>query len=212
LFDINKGNNGTCTPPAEGEYFCTAETGYDGPTGNGTPNGPLAVTQPSKILHHIVYPSANAFQDQWTPSPTLEGLEAAWERTKQEGKLEGGEEPALTHFVFTSEAKEEAIKAEGYKLAEGEKVLSATMHVYAKVGWGDELYVHLFHNGSSETNRTIVGTAVFPGEHKWYVLPPDTTPETNAELEALTMKAYLLMGGNYSDIFAWYVDLETKLS
>jgi hypothetical protein len=39
LFDVTKGNNGTCTPPAEDEYWCTAEVGYDGPTGWGTPNG-----------------------------------------------------------------------------------------------------------------------------------------------------------------------------
>jgi virginiamycin B lyase len=38
VFDVTKGNNGTCTPPAEDEYFCTAEVGYDGPTGEGTPD------------------------------------------------------------------------------------------------------------------------------------------------------------------------------
>lgn len=35
LFDITSGSNGTCS----GTYLCTAGTGYDGPTGNGTPNG-----------------------------------------------------------------------------------------------------------------------------------------------------------------------------
>ncbi|HEY4812372.1 MAG TPA: hypothetical protein VIH71_15070 [Solirubrobacteraceae bacterium] len=38
LSDVIKGNNGKCTPPTEDEYFCTAETGYDGPTGEGTPD------------------------------------------------------------------------------------------------------------------------------------------------------------------------------
>jgi hypothetical protein len=38
LFDITKGNNGTCTPPEDHEYFCTAEPGYDGPSGEGTPD------------------------------------------------------------------------------------------------------------------------------------------------------------------------------
>jgi hypothetical protein len=38
LFDVTKGSNGTCTPPTEDEYFCTAEVGYDAPTGEGTPN------------------------------------------------------------------------------------------------------------------------------------------------------------------------------
>jgi hypothetical protein len=35
LFDITSGSNGTCSP----SYLCTAGPGYDGPTGNGTPNG-----------------------------------------------------------------------------------------------------------------------------------------------------------------------------
>ncbi len=43
LFDITEGNNGTCTPPSEDALFCTAEIGYDGPTGNGTPDGPFRV-------------------------------------------------------------------------------------------------------------------------------------------------------------------------
>jgi hypothetical protein len=35
LFDITTGSNGSCSPA----YLCTGETGYDGPTGLGTPNG-----------------------------------------------------------------------------------------------------------------------------------------------------------------------------
>jgi Putative Ig domain len=35
FFDVTTGNNGSCSPA----YLCTAETGYDGPTGMGTPNG-----------------------------------------------------------------------------------------------------------------------------------------------------------------------------
>lgn len=35
LYDITMGSDGTCTP----SYLCTAGPGYDGPTGNGTPNG-----------------------------------------------------------------------------------------------------------------------------------------------------------------------------
>jgi subtilase family serine protease len=37
LNDITNGSNGTC--PLATQYFCTAEVGYSGPTGNGTPNG-----------------------------------------------------------------------------------------------------------------------------------------------------------------------------
>ncbi|MBS2531420.1 S53 family peptidase [Catenulispora sp. NF23] len=35
FYDVTSGNDGTCTP----SYLCTAGTGYDGPTGIGTPNG-----------------------------------------------------------------------------------------------------------------------------------------------------------------------------
>jgi subtilase family serine protease len=35
LFDIISGSNGACG----GSYLCTAGSGFDGPTGNGTPNG-----------------------------------------------------------------------------------------------------------------------------------------------------------------------------
>jgi len=35
LYDITSGSNGNCTPA----YLCNGEPGYDGPTGNGTPNG-----------------------------------------------------------------------------------------------------------------------------------------------------------------------------
>ncbi|NUR57200.1 MAG: hypothetical protein HOV87_00585 [Catenulispora sp.] len=38
LYDVTSGNNGSCSP----SYFCTATTGYDGPTGLGTPNGVAA--------------------------------------------------------------------------------------------------------------------------------------------------------------------------
>ncbi|MGZ2412077.1 subtilase family serine protease [Sphingomonas sp. F9_3S_D5_B_2] len=38
LNDVTSGTNGSCG----GTYFCTAGAGYDGPTGNGTPNGPGA--------------------------------------------------------------------------------------------------------------------------------------------------------------------------
>jgi subtilase family serine protease len=40
LYDVTSGNNGSCSPA----YFCTAQTGYDGPTGWGTPNGTTAFT------------------------------------------------------------------------------------------------------------------------------------------------------------------------
>ncbi|MEV6675007.1 putative Ig domain-containing protein [Streptomyces sp. NPDC051162] len=43
LNDVTSGANGTCNP----SYLCTAGTGYDGPTGLGTPNGTGAFTSGS---------------------------------------------------------------------------------------------------------------------------------------------------------------------
>jgi subtilase family serine protease len=42
LFDVTSGSNGRCTTgkrTANAPYLCTGLPGYDGPTGNGTPNG-----------------------------------------------------------------------------------------------------------------------------------------------------------------------------
>ncbi|GLV55582.1 peptidase S8 [Dictyobacter sp. S3.2.2.5] len=38
LFDVTSGSNGSCG----GSYLCTSRSGYDGPTGLGTPNGTAA--------------------------------------------------------------------------------------------------------------------------------------------------------------------------
>jgi hypothetical protein len=43
LYDVTSGANGSCSPA----YLCTAETGYDGPTGLGTPDGTAAFTSGS---------------------------------------------------------------------------------------------------------------------------------------------------------------------
>jgi hypothetical protein len=40
LFDVTSGSTGSCSTA----YFCTAQAGYDGPTGLGTPNGAAAFT------------------------------------------------------------------------------------------------------------------------------------------------------------------------
>jgi subtilase family serine protease len=41
LYDVTSGGNGRCTrgKTTTGAYLCTGVLGYDGPTGNGTPNG-----------------------------------------------------------------------------------------------------------------------------------------------------------------------------
>jgi PKD repeat protein len=49
LFDVTEGENGSC-----GSYLCQAEVGYDGPTGWGTPDGPLslpvAITEAATVI------------------------------------------------------------------------------------------------------------------------------------------------------------------
>jgi hypothetical protein len=50
LNDVVQGNNGDCTPAP----LCTAQAGWDGPTGLGTPNGTRALTSPTKSNHITV--------------------------------------------------------------------------------------------------------------------------------------------------------------
>ncbi|WP_267254215.1 S53 family peptidase [Catenulispora rubra] len=63
LNDVTTGNNGTCSPA----YFCTAEPGYDGPTGLGTPNGATAFASTASS-------GGNLLQ-----SPSFEGSSAGWQ-------------------------------------------------------------------------------------------------------------------------------------
>ncbi|HET9392767.1 MAG TPA: hypothetical protein VFO29_04465 [Candidatus Rubrimentiphilum sp.] len=48
LYDVTSGNNGTCSSGVTA-YFCTAGTGYDGPTGLGTPHGVSAFALPASV-------------------------------------------------------------------------------------------------------------------------------------------------------------------
>jgi hypothetical protein len=50
LFDVTAGSNGKCTPPEEHVYYCSAKVGYDGPTGLGTPDGPLELTSAPPLV------------------------------------------------------------------------------------------------------------------------------------------------------------------
>ncbi|MCW2643280.1 MAG: hypothetical protein JWP76_5586 [Dactylosporangium sp.] len=51
LFDVTSGNNGTCGAP-----MCNAGTGWDGPTGLGTPNGASAFTAGSSSAVSVANP------------------------------------------------------------------------------------------------------------------------------------------------------------
>ena len=65
VFDVTKGNSGSCIPPTEDEYFCTAEVGYDGPTGEGTPDN---------VFESIVAAGATGFATRvGGASATLDG-------------------------------------------------------------------------------------------------------------------------------------------
>jgi subtilase family serine protease len=61
LNDVISGSSGSCSPA----YFCTGEIGYDGPSGNGTPNG-LGAFQASPSSSPTPIPTV-----QPTPVPTI---------------------------------------------------------------------------------------------------------------------------------------------
>ncbi len=54
LVDITSGSNGSCG----GSYLCTARSGYDGPTGLGTPNSATAFAAPAPLLGALSFGSA----------------------------------------------------------------------------------------------------------------------------------------------------------
>jgi hypothetical protein len=76
LFDVTDGENGPCATVDDGggfsaTYLCQADVGFDGPTGWGTPDGPLslpvAITEPATVtandavtLHGMVDPGGLA--------------------------------------------------------------------------------------------------------------------------------------------------------
>lgn len=68
LIDVTSGSNGTCTPPSQDAYFCQAGPGYDGPTGEGVPNGPLGVEASPPNVSTLGPSSAS------TSSATLAGI------------------------------------------------------------------------------------------------------------------------------------------
>jgi streptogramin lyase len=68
LFDVTEGSNGSCA--TEVKYLCTAQVGYDGPTGWGTPNGVITLAPPENTALPVASP---ATPDQAVPEATTNG-------------------------------------------------------------------------------------------------------------------------------------------
>ncbi|GAA0929061.1 hypothetical protein GCM10009554_11130 [Kribbella koreensis] len=63
LNDVVEGNNGECKPAP----LCTAQPGWDGPTGLGTPNGLASLTSPTKANRITVTTPTQQFSSVGTP-------------------------------------------------------------------------------------------------------------------------------------------------
>lgn len=72
LFDVTEGHNYSVGDGSCGSYLCEAEVGYDGPTGNGTPDGALA-TEPSATTEAAIEISKTAAELEGSVNP--EGME-----------------------------------------------------------------------------------------------------------------------------------------
>jgi hypothetical protein len=57
--DVTTGSNGTCEPARQ--YLCHAGTGYDGPTGLGTPDGTSGLSGPSGNAVSVINPGTRVF-------------------------------------------------------------------------------------------------------------------------------------------------------
>ncbi|MFD9636770.1 S53 family peptidase, partial [Streptomyces violascens] len=97
LNDVTTGNNGTCSP----SYLCTAGTGYDGPTGLGTPNGTTAFatggsTGGGSALTNGTFEAGTL--SGWTSSGSAAASSAA-AHTGSYGALVGSSSPTNTSSI-----------------------------------------------------------------------------------------------------------------
>jgi hypothetical protein len=72
LYDVTTGSNGTCE--SDRQYLCNAETGYDGPTGWGTPDGTAAFA--NTITGDVVTLPDPGVQDVQTGTPFYLAVQA----------------------------------------------------------------------------------------------------------------------------------------
>ena len=73
LYDVTKGSDGTCEPTRQ--YLCHAETGYDGPTGLGTPDGTAAFA--NTAAGNLVTVTDPGTQDEQTSTPVFLAMQGA---------------------------------------------------------------------------------------------------------------------------------------
>ncbi|MGH3159260.1 MAG: ricin-type beta-trefoil lectin domain protein, partial [Streptosporangiaceae bacterium] len=67
LYDVTTGSNGTCE--ASRQYLCNGETGYDGPTGLGTPDGTAAFR--NSVTGNVVTLTDPGGQDEEAGTPVF---------------------------------------------------------------------------------------------------------------------------------------------
>jgi hypothetical protein len=82
LNDVTSGSNGTCEPSRP--YLCNGETGYDGPTGLGTPAGTSAFAVPSTVTGDIVTLADPGVQDLEAGTPVylvMQGIDSGTGKT-----------------------------------------------------------------------------------------------------------------------------------
>ncbi|HEY1616425.1 MAG TPA: hypothetical protein VGG25_02340 [Streptosporangiaceae bacterium] len=75
LYDVTSGSDGTCNP----SYLCTAEAGYDGPTGWGTPNGTASFVTGQEWTPWLGEVSAPA---PWGITPGSAPAVASWAKNR----------------------------------------------------------------------------------------------------------------------------------
>jgi len=92
LNDVTTGSNGSCSP----NYLCTAGTGYDGPTGLGTPNGTSAFAALSRVFKIAFQANNNnLWTDDSTGYYTTQGLGMAPNTNPAIAVVPGGYETAF---------------------------------------------------------------------------------------------------------------------
>ena len=109
LNDVTAGSNGSCNPA----YFCTAQTGYDGPTGNGTPEGTAGFVPDTVFSNpNIVLGARSTDTNMYASQGALSGVQWNLEKSGA-GHLAVASDSSHGPLLVTTDSNSEVWAKEG---------------------------------------------------------------------------------------------------
>jgi hypothetical protein len=229
LYDVTSGANGSCSPA----YLCTAQTGYDGPTGLGTPDGTAAftsgstsntvtVTNPGNQTGTVGTPaslqiSATDSQSGQTLSYSATGLPAGLSINSSTGLISGTPTTAANYNVTvtatdTTGAKGSASFTWDISAATGNTVtVTNPGNQTGTVGTGVSLQIQATDSQSGQT-LTYSATGLPAGLSINSSTGLITGTPTTANTYSVTVTATDTTGAKGSATFTWTINPSSSCS